>query len=162
LELEGKIHVNERREYARADVNIRLIYSLPSSQEMGRIMNEWEELKKCPGNCLKVDIPPCRSDCRGKALKSTLTRANLSGNGLRFKIRDCLSYGTLLHLKIAIPDDGPDHIHAVGSIVRTRELLPSMEQHDYYSTSVAFRIIDSPDRNKLMEYVLKEQRRAIL
>jgi hypothetical protein len=161
LELVEKTLVRERREYARADVNVRVCYSLPVSQEMGRIMREWEELKKCPDRCLGTEPRHCRNDCTGKELQDNLTRVNLSGNGLRFKIRDCLSYGTLLHLKIAIHDDRKDHIHAVGSIVRTRELLPCMEQNAYYSTSMAFRVIDSHDRKKLLEYLLAEQRRAI-
>ncbi len=162
LELAGNIRVNERREYARADVAIGLAYFLPSSQEMGRIMTEWEELKKCPGCCLRGDVPPCRSDCRGRSANNGMTRANFSGANLRFKIRECLSYGTLIHLKIALPDDRRDHIHAIGSVVRTRELLADMMHHDYYSTSVAFRAIDSQDRSRLVEYVLREQRRAIL
>jgi hypothetical protein len=162
LDLVEKTLVSERREYARADVNVRVSYSLPTSQEMGRIMAEWEELKQCPGSCLEVEPLPCRSNCPGNELQNSLTRVNLSGNGLRFKIRDCLSYGTLLHLKIAINDDRQDHIHAVGSIVRTRELLPVMEQNAYYSTSMAFRVIDSHDRKKLLEYLLTEQRRTML
>lgn len=162
LDLVENMRVINRREYARADVDVQLVYSLPASQDMGRIMNEWEELKTCPDNCHTVDLPSCRRDCRGKELRSCLVRANLGGNGLRFKILDCLSYGTLLHLKIVIPHEQRHHIHAVGSIVRTVELLPTMEQNDYYSTAMTFKVIDSPDRTILLEYILNEQRRAIL
>lgn len=162
LVLEKQTTVCARREYARNDVDIRVHYSLPSRQDMGRIIREWEELKKCPGYCLNVDLPPCRDNCRGSEMLSCNTRINLVGSGLRFKIGDCLSYGTLLHLKVAIPDEERNHIHAIGSIVRTRELLPVMEQETYFSTVMAFKIIDNHDRKKLLEYVLREQRRAIL
>ena len=162
LTLEKDPLVSERREYARSDVDISIHYSLPAKQEMGRIIREWEELKKCPGNCLKVDLPPCRDNCDGRKMESGRTRINLSGSGLHFKISDCLSYGTLLHLKVAIPDEEQDHIHAIGAIVRTRELLPILEQNAYYSTKMAFKVIDIHDRKKLLEYVLGEQRRAIL
>jgi len=162
LALEKDPLVSERREYARNDVDISIHYSLPAKQEMGRIIREWEELKKCPGNCLKVDLPPCRDNCDGREMESRITRINLSGSGIRFKIGDCLPYGTLLHLRVAIPDGNQAHIHAIGAIVRTRELLQVMEQNAYYSTKMAFKFIDSHDRKKLLEYVLGEQRRAIL
>ncbi len=162
LVLEKNTAVGERREYARNDIVIRVHYSLPSSQEIGRIIREWEELKKCPGNCLKADLPPCRDNCRGSEMLSSSSRINLSGSGFRLKIGDCLSYGTLLHLRVDIPGEEKNPIHAIGSIVRTRELMPVMEHHSYYSTAMAFKIIDSHDRKKLLEYVLTEQRRAIL
>jgi|GEM_PF-3047281 len=162
LSLEKNTALDERREYARSDVDISVHYSLPARQELGRIIREWEALKKCPGNCLKVDLLPCRDNCEGREMQRRSTRINLSGSGIRFKIGDCLPYGTLLHLKVAIADGERDHIHAVGAIVRTRELLPVMEQNAYYSTTMAFKVIDSHDRKKLLEYVLTEQRRAIL
>lgn len=161
LKLGPMVEIYERREYAREDVEVNIEYSLPHSQEMSRIIHEWEQLKKCPGNCLKVNVPPCRDNCSGREMQRKVTRINLSGSGLRFKINDCLYYGTLLHLKVAIPDATNDHIHAIGSIVRTRELFPYMEQNDYYSTTMAFKVIDSHDRKKLLEYVLKEQHRAL-
>lgn len=162
LNLVEKMLVSERREYSRADVNVRLSYSLPPSQEMGIIMREWEERKKCPGDCLKGEAAPCWRNCTVIPTHNGLTRVNLSGSGIRFKIRDCLAYGTLLHVKIAISENRRDHIHAVGSIIRTRELLPVLEQNAYYSTSMAFKVIDSHDRKRLMEHLLTEQRRAIL
>lgn len=154
LDLVGRVIVSDRREYARVDVNMNVIYSLPICQELGEIINEWEVLKRCQANCVMRSL-----GARHGRTKNGPTRVNLSGNGLRFKIRDCLSYGTLLHLKIAIPGDLSDHIHAVGSIVRTRELLPEMELNEYYSTSMAFRVIDCQDRQKLMSYVFAEQRK---
>jgi hypothetical protein len=130
---------------------------------MGRVLREWEERKSCPGNCLNGDLFPCRDDCSGTGTCNGMTRVNLSGSGLRFKIRDCLSYGTLLHLTIEIPQARQGHIHAIGSIVRTRDLIPAIESNaSYYSTSMAFKFIDGSDRTTLLEYILHEQRRAIL
>jgi len=162
LELEKNTVVGERREYARRDIDISVYYCLPAKQEMGRIIREWEALKKCPGNCLTVDLAPCRDSCDGREMESRKTRINLSGGGIRFKIGDCLPYGTLLHLRVTVPGEDSDHIHAIGSIVRTRELLTVMEQQAYYSTTMAVKVIDSLDRTKLVEHVLREQRLAIL
>lgn len=162
LGLVDRILIFEQREYARADVNIRVAYYLPASQEMGRIIHEWGEKKSCRGSCSESASLPVGSDILDQSRQTGDSRVNLSGSGLRFKIRDCLSYGTLLHLHISMPEEPQEHIHAVGSIVRTRELLPEMAHNEYYSTSMAFRVIDSHDRQKLLTYVLNQQRRAIL
>jgi len=162
LGLVDRILIFEQREYARADVNIRVAYYLPASQELGRIIHEWGERKNCRGSCIESASLPVDSDIMDLSRQAGDSRVNLSGSGLRFKIRDCLSYGTLLHLNISMPGEPQDHIHAVGSIVRTRELLPELAHDEYYSTSMAFRVIDSHDRQKLMAYVLNQQRLAIL
>ena len=150
--------IKESLEYVCKDVAMHVNYELPASQDMGRILNEWEELKKCSDRCQASS-----STFAGNTTNSmSYSRVNLSGSSLRFKINDCLSYGTLLHLNIVIPGEQDEHIHAIGSIVRTKELLPELQHNEYYSTSMSFRMIDSHDRKKLMKYVLDEQRKAIL
>lgn len=145
-----RVTVRERREYSRADVVMQVHYSYPSSQEMGLVIDEWEELRNCGGDCKEGFRPIGSND----------SRVNLSGSGLRFKINECLSYGTLLHLNIAIPGDAAGHIHAVGSIVRTKELLPEMNRLEYYSTAMSLKMIESSDRQKLLHYIMNEQRKA--
>jgi hypothetical protein len=161
LQLVEVPEIQERREYARKDVIVRIHYDLPASQDLGQVLHEWVRLKSCPDLCLER-----RSTAAGNDLVvngKSHSRVNLSGSGLRFKINDCLSYGTLLHLFIFFPDESDEHIHAIGSIVRTKELLQNM-QHDennaYYSTSMSFRMIDRHDRNRLMQYIFNEQRKA--
>lgn len=146
IEFPQKVTVRERREHMREDVMIPVHYYLPTSQNMNIVISEWEGLKSCQGECGKK-IQPLLSD--------RYSRVNLSGSGLRFRIRDCLSYGTLLHLKIELEE--PEHIHAVGSIVRTKELIPEMSHMEYYSTSMSFRMIDISDRLKLIRYILDKQ-----
>lgn len=158
IQLADRVQIMERREYARTDIAVPLHYSLPASQNMGRILREWDEKKNCGGVYPVED----RSDLASPGMQSGNSVANLSGSGLRFKIRDCLSYGTLLHLQINMPGKPQDQIHAVGSIVRTKELLPQMDHETYYSTSMALKVIDSNDRQKLVTYLLNEQRRTIL
>lgn len=160
LQFAEEPEIKERREYARLDVKIRVHYDLPLSQDMGQVLQEWEVLKNCSGRC-----PESRSLATGSSLllaDKGHSRVNLSGSGLRFKINDCLSYGTLLHLYILLPGERAEHIHAIGAIVRTKELLPEMEYNEYYSTSMSFRMIDIHDRARLMEHILNEQRKTIL
>jgi hypothetical protein len=102
----------------------------------------------------------CKGECAGNSFTvhpPEECRVNLSGSGLRFKIPDCLSYGALLHLKIDFPGEKHEHIHAVGSIIRTKELLAEMNRIEYYSTSMSFRMIESNDRSRLVKYILDEQ-----
>ncbi len=151
IELPEKVTVKERREYVRADVKIPVNYYLPAAQHMGKVIAKWESMRGCREACA----------AEGAALqKSVDSRVNLSGSGLRFKIRDCLSYGTLLHLNIVLPGAAPEHIHAVGSIIRTKELIPEMAHNEYYSTSMAFRMIESSDRLRLMKYIIEEQHKS--
>jgi len=153
IELPERIVVSERREYMRIDMTVKVNYSIPSSQNMSMIVSEWDSMKECKGGCEEESFtafPP--GECR----------VNLSGSGLRFKIPDCLSYGTLLHLKIDLKGETPEHIHAVGSIIRTKELLAEMDRAEYYSTSMSFRMIESSDRSRLIKYILNEQRKTMM
>jgi hypothetical protein len=144
-----RIVVSERREFMRIDVTLKVDYSVPSSQNMSRIISEWDSMKECKGGCSLKSFTFTPRECR----------VNLSGSGLRFKIPECLSYGTLLHLKIELEGEDPGHIHAVGSIIRTKELLAEMDRIEYYSTSMSFRMIESNDRSRLIKYILNEQRK---
>jgi len=80
---------------------------------------------------------------------------------MSIKTQDCLAPGTLLYLKIGLPGEKPEHIHAVGSIIRTRELAGEMESERYYATSMTFRMIESSDRQKLTRHILDEQRKTV-
>lgn len=150
IEFPQRVTVRDRREYMRVDVMLPVRYYMPKSQDMGRVISEWDRFKNCQGECVE-DF--------SQFMSTRDSRVNLSGSGLRFKIGDCLSYGTLLHLKIKLPQEASDHIHAVGAIVRTKELIPEMDHVEYYSSSMSFRMIESSDRLKLLEHILKEQRR---
>jgi hypothetical protein len=147
ITLPEKVMVSERREYMRVDVTLKVDYSVPGSQNMSRIISEWDAMKDCKGGCAGRNFTFTPGECR----------VNLSGSGLRFKIPECLSYGTLLHLKIQMEGEESGHIHAVGSIIRTKELLAEMDRIEYYSTSMSFRMIESNDRSRLIKYILGEQ-----
>jgi len=161
LQLDEEPEIQERREYARNDVMVRVHYDLPTSQDLGEVLDEWVRLKNCPDRCLEKHSAAVGKDLVVNGKEHS--RVNLSGSGLRFKINDCLSYGTLLHLYIFFPGENDEHIHAIGAIVRTKELLQDMQHGEhsaYYSTSMSFRMIDRHDRNRLMQYIFSEQRKA--
>jgi hypothetical protein len=150
IEFPQSVKVRARREHLRSDVLIPVHYYKPTNQNMGRVISEWENLKKSEEWCSeRFQSTPVEYN----------SRVNLNGSSLRFKIRDCLSYGTLLHLKIELPDSV--HIHAVGSIVRTKELVPELSHMEYYSTSMIFKMIDGSDRLKVIRHIIDEQHRQI-
>jgi len=148
-----RVVVSERREYVRIDVSVPVNYSLPQSQNMAKVISEWEQAKECGQSPHEESAP---------LLVTHKNHVNLSGGGLRFKIRDCFPCGTLLHLKIALPGTPPAHIHTVGSIIRTSELPAELSSEKQYSTSIAFRMIATSDRQKLVRHILDEQRKVLM
>lgn len=148
-----RVVVNERRAHMRVDLPVPVNYYLPQNQNMADVIAEWERAKGFDGKYHEET---------GTLLAGRRHGVNLSGSGLRFKIHDCFSHGTFLHLKIAIPGEEPDHIHAVGSIVRTHELPAEINSHKHYATSISFRMIESNDRQKLTRHILDEQRKTVM
>lgn len=152
MELPQRVVVNERRAHMRVDVTVPINYFLPQNQNMANVIAEWERAKELNGTC-----HPGTDQLLAEG-KSTV---NLSGNGLSIRTQDCLAPGTLLYLKIGLPGDNPEHIHAVGSIIRTKELPGELESGKCYSTSMTFRMIENSDRQKLTRHILEEQRKAV-
>lgn len=153
IEIPRRVIVTERREYMRLDVAVPVNYHLPQSQNMANVIAEWEKAKECNGKCHEE---------ADELLDGQKGPVNLSGSGLRFKIRECLAPGTLLHLKITLPEEKPKHIHAIGSIIRTKELRTEMNHVDGHSTAVAFRMIENSDRRRLIRHILDEQRKRLV
>ncbi len=152
IDLPKKVVVSERRKHMRIDVAVPVNYYLPRSQNLAQVIAEWESAKECNGSC---------GERAGLNPAEPKNRVNLSGGGLRVNIPDRFSCGTLLHLKIALPGEKHNHIHAVGSIVRTKELPSESTQVEYYSTSMSFRVIENSDRHKLARHILEEQRNRV-
>ena len=152
MELPQRVVVNERRAHMRVDLPVPINYFLSQNQNMANVIAEWERAKDLNGTC---------HEGIEQVLAEGKNTVNLSGSGLSIKIQDYLSPGTLLHLKIALPGERPEHIHAVGSIISTKELPGEMEHERYYSTSMTFRMIESSDRQKLTRHILDEQRKKV-
>jgi hypothetical protein len=149
IELVDEVKVLDRRAYFRADVLVPVHYALPATQDMWQVIAEWQAFAEYGA----------RSDDAVAACSKS--RVNLSGSGIRIKIRDCLAYGTLLHVKVALPGNEDSHIHAVGAIIRTKELLPEMNRLEYYSTSMSFRMIKSADRLNLIKHIIDARHNVI-
>jgi hypothetical protein len=153
IKLPQQVVVSERRSCMRVDLAVPVNYFLPQNQNMAKVIAEWESAKELKGTCHEE---------AEQFLPEHKSSVNLSGSGLRFKTKDCLSPGTLLHLKIGISGEKPEHIHAVGSIIRTHELPTEMNREKQYSIAMTFRMMENNDRQKLTRHILDEQRKTVL
>lgn len=165
LRLTGEMEVKQRREFFRMDVLLPAHYTLPADQQLSTILKEWELRKRQSSSGLAPDAVPCgesfmvRNWEGGRDVEPT--RINLSGGGLRLKIRDSLAYGALLHLDIFLPTPQVRVIHAIGSVVRSKELLLSMDRYTYFSTAMTFKFIENRDREAIIGYIFNEQRNRL-
>lgn len=153
IELPKRVVLNERREYVRVDIPVPINYSLPQSQSLVEAIAEWERTKDCS----------LTDPAEAEQFLSTHKRiVNISGSGLRFRTQDNFSCGTLLHLKIGLPGNIPEHIHAIGSVVRSHMLPQEMNRGEQFSTAVSFRVIENSDRHRLTRHILEEQRKTVM
>jgi hypothetical protein len=165
LRFVGAVEVKQRREFFRMDVQIPVYYTLPSDQQMSTVLQEWGLRQQQSQNGLPPEIDFTEESFKvidwdgGKEVQPA--RINLSGGGLRLKVRDSLAYGAMLHLDIFLPVLPLRVIQAVGSVVRSRELLLSMDRHSYFSTAMAFKFIDTRDREAIISYIFNEQRNRL-
>jgi PilZN1 domain-containing protein/PilZ domain-containing protein len=165
LRFVGKVEVKQRREFFRMDVTIPVYYTLPSDQQLSTVLKEWGLRQQQSQNALPPEVDFIEESFKvidwdgGKEVEPA--RVNLSGGGLRFKVRDSLAYGAMLHLDIFLPVLPLRVIQAVGSVVRSKELLLSMDRYSYFSTAMAFKFIDTRDREAIISYIFNEQRNRL-
>jgi len=165
LRLINEIEVKQRREHYRMDVMLPIDYSLPGNQLRSTLLEEWEIRRQLSQNGLPPEIEPLDEGFKVVNWEGTKeiepVRVNLSGGGLRFKVRDPLSYGTMLLLDIFLPTPPLKVIHAVGSVIRSKELVLSIDRNRYFSTAMAFSFIVNRDREAIIRYIFNEQRNSL-
>jgi hypothetical protein len=165
LRLLEDVEVKQRREYFRMDVMLPIAYALPSDQQRSTLFEEWETRKRLSQNGLPPELVQLEEGFKvinweGHAQIDPL-RVNLSGGGLRFKVRDSLTFGAMLLLDIFLPTPPLRVIHAVGSVIRSKELKLSVDRNRYYSTAMAFKFIENRDREAIISYIFNEQRNSL-
>ena len=77
---------------------------------------------------------------------------NISAGGLVFVAKESLLLGSILELKIELPEDKPVDCLARG--VREEEI----ENEKVYETAVCFLDLSAADRSRLEKFVVKESR----
>jgi PilZN1 domain-containing protein len=165
LQFVGKVEVKQRREFYRMDVMIPVYYTLPSDQQMSTVLKEWELRQQQSQHALPPEVDLSEEGFKvvnwdgGREVEPA--PVNLSGGGLRLKIRDSLAYGAMLHLDIFLPVLPLRAIHAIGSVVRSKELMLTMDRYSYYSTAMAFKFIAPRDREAIISYIFNEQRNRL-
>ncbi|KAF0219382.1 MAG: type IV pilus assembly [Geobacteraceae bacterium] len=165
LRLISQVDVQQRREYFRLDVCIPILYSIPEDQQLRGVYEEWNGKKLASGLIPSPAMIPCNEGFKvidwnnGDEIKPC--NANLSGGGLRFKMKDSLTPGTLVHLAIFLPLVPARVIYAVGAVVRANEIRLTWDKHSSYSTGIEFKFIDEKDRETIISYIFNEQRNKL-
>ncbi len=75
---------------------------------------------------------------------------NISAGGLRFVTKESLPLGTILELKIELPED--KHIECLARVVREEEI----ENERLYEMAVCFLDLSASNRTRLDKFVIKE------
>jgi hypothetical protein len=163
LRLISQVDVQQRREYFRLDVRIPVLYSVPSDQRLSSICEGWTAKRDAGGAATPPVMIPSGEGFKVVGWNNgdvdvELCRVNLSGGGLRLKVTDYLSPGTLVNLEIFLPLNPARVIHAVGAVVRANEIQLNWDRHTYYSTSMEFKLIGEKDRETIISYIFNEQR----
>lgn len=98
------------------------------------------------------DLPIKYSKALKKEPFDVAMRENISGGGIKLILEEDLSVGTILALRIDIPDEEELHtIFATGQVVWSRK-----EDEEKYGVGIQFINIEEEDREKILEYVKKK------
>jgi len=89
-----------------------------------------------------------------KDSQSTTQTKNISAGGICIIVYEDLPVGSLLHLKIFLPDSF-EAIEAKGKIVWKSEMFMSSDLRSRYEVGVEFVEINEEDRDRIYKYVLK-------
>lgn len=162
LRLISQVDVQQRREYFRLDVCIPVFYSIPRDQQLRAVFDEWNGKRHSRSAKVSPIMLPCKDGFKvigwdnGDDIEPC--SVNLSGGGLRFKMKDPLTPGTLVNLEIFLPLVPARGIYATGVVVRSNEIQLTLDRHTYYSTGMEFKFIDEKDRETIITYIFNEQR----
>ncbi len=164
LKMVGNVEVQQRRDYFRHEVHIPLIYSVPEQQELV-MEKEWQRLRKQLAEQTPL-LVPCENGYKAVKWEGNLEllpqRVNLSGGGIRYKLREELASGTMVLLQLFLPLAPSRVICAVATVLRSTEIVLSFDKYTYYTTAMKFTHLDGKDREAIIAYLFNEQRNSLL
>lgn len=166
LRLTGPVSEKQTREFFRFDVSIPLTFSIPETQMISAIREEWDatrELRKEIAAPLMASCPDgfkvVRWNGRGEIAPHQI---NLSGGGLRFRSPEHVTPGTLIIVDLFLPLAPPKVIHTVVETLRCTEImLGRTTKGSNYITAARFHHISEKGRETIIAYIFAEQRRLL-
>lgn len=148
---------DELREFYRIDVHIPLTYRIPVGKTAEQIRQEWHDRR--------YPAPPPEDEQAGEVPAEPPppppplppVAANISGSGIRIKMREKLSADALVPLHLHLPLDQPREIEVVGRVVDVRGLHTKEGTPPLFSTGLHFLHIDERDRDAIVQFVAVAQ-----
>jgi hypothetical protein len=162
VEIEGPLEIQQRREFFRLDVYLPVAWSVPEDQQLSSVVGIWKARKMLLDNSLPPKVAPFQGSFKVSGWDDHADieprRVNISGGGLRIKLPDQLSSGTLINLDIFLPSPSLKPVIAVGSVIRATEVLLNLETVPSYVTAIKFLQITENDQERIISYIFNEQR----
>jgi hypothetical protein len=169
---EGKLHcrvvdeveIHQRREFFRLDVAIPFRWHVPDDQRLSSAIDYWSfsrvsiEPGELPRLAMTADGGFRVLNWRGVSLEPQ--QVNLSGGGIRCRLTTPLAIGTLINLEIFLPLTPGRVIHSVGVVVRSSELVASL-QSAVFLTGIRFVHLADADRETIISFIFNEQRQQL-
>jgi hypothetical protein len=165
VRLVGEVDEQQRREYFRLDVEVPVVYTLPTENNKTAVTEQWI-LKK--DQHLSLPEPIMLPHENGyKVVKwlggNTLLpqKVNLSGGGVRMKTDEFIERGRRILVDIFLPLAPPCMVSTVAEVVRCNEMRLNWEKGAYFTTALRFINIDEKDCEAIISFVFSEQRNKL-
>ena len=120
--LDEKISFNERRRYSRLPIEIDVLIS--------------------------TEPPEHTAFAHQKEIKSK----DISGGGICFKTRKQIKTGSVIYLKLSLPDNNKEEISAKG-IAKWQRAIVVSNGEKYYETGMEFAQIEKNAKQRIIEFV---------
>ncbi len=120
--LDGKISFHERRRYSRLPIEISVLIS--------------------------ADLPEHTAFSQQEEKKSK----DISGGGICFKMQKQIKTGSLVYLKLQLPDGNKEEISA-SSIMKWQRTIVTSNGEKHYETGLEFAQIEKNARQRIIEFV---------
>lgn len=154
----GQVIPDEMREYYRIETYIPLRYRLEPDASAEQIREQWHARRYPPPDTMKQTSPLVQETAFAEEPVNTAPlAANLSGSGIRIRIRDELPTGTLLPMDLYLQLDTLKTVPVVGEVVQVSPLRTREGEAPLFSTALRFVCIDERDRDAVIRFISREQ-----
>ena len=161
VRLIGNVIPDEMREYYRIETYIPIRYHLEPDSSSEQIKEQWHARRyPLPTQAKKASpfSPPGEEQSRYHEPASTAPlAANLSGSGIRIRIHEELTVGSLLPMELYLHLETPMVAQVVAEVVQTTPLCAREGVAPLFSTALRFICIDERDRDSVIKFISAEQ-----
>lgn len=165
VRLVGEVDEQQRREYFRLDVEVPVIYTLPTENHKIAVTEQWLSRRK---QHLSLPEPVMIPHEKGYKVVKWLggnallpQKVNLSGGGVRMKMNEFIETGRRILVDIFLPLAPPCLVSTVAEVVRCNEIRLNWEKGADFTTALRFIHIEEKDCEAIISFVFSEQRNKL-